>query len=335
MATRITDIQIPANWVSYLREQTAENSRLFQSGAIATDQVIDTNIQNGGVSVHIPFWKDLGSDNTVDTAQGDNPGSSLSPGKVESGEQIAPVLRRVVSFGAADLSAALAGDDPMRVAADRIVPFWNRRFNAVSISVIQGSLAALDAEAAGSGIHDVAVSTGPLALIDADAVIDAKINGLGDASDDLTLMFVHSKVYGRLQKENLIDFIPDARGEVVIPTYLGMQLVVSDTLPTGSLGSGFPTYTSFIAGAGALRYGEAAAKVPTAIHREELEADGAGVEYFTSRRDFVIHPLGFRYTGSVPDAGPVNSVMAAESPNVWARAFERKNIPLVGLRTNG
>lgn len=331
-ATRITDVLVPELWVPYLREQTAENSRLFQSGALITDDVIDREIQKGGNSVHIPFWQDLGSDGTTDSVQGDDPTSSITPGKIESDEQQGVVLRRVVSFGAADLAGALAGDDPMGVAADRIAPFWDRRLNVVAISVIRGALGAIDNESGGVGYLDVSVASGTPVYIDADVVIDARQAGLGDAADSLTLMFVHSKVYARLQKENLIDFIPDARGEVAIPTYQGMQLVVSDTLPVDASGAN-PIYDTYIAGAGALRYGEAAAKVPVAVQREELEADGAGVEYFVSRRDVVIHPLGFKYSGSIPNAGPGNAALATAAN--WTRAFERKNIPLVGIKTNG
>src|SRR5690554_2902931 len=104
--TRIADILVPELWVPYLREATKENSRLFQSGALADDPTIDTEIQKGGNSVHVPFWKDLGSDGTVDSSQGDDPTSDITPGKIEAGEQIAPVKRRVVSFGAADIAAS-------------------------------------------------------------------------------------------------------------------------------------------------------------------------------------------------------------------------------------
>ncbi len=335
MATRITDIQVPEIWVPYLREQTAANSRLFQSGAVVEDQAVDEAIERGGNAVHIPFWKDLGSDGTEDAPQGDNPATLGALGKIQSDEQIAPVLRRNVQFAAADITASLAGDDPMRVAADRVVPFWERRMNAAAIATAEGALLALEDASSGSGIHSVAVVSGPLVLIDADAVIDARINTLGDASDSLTLLFVHSKVYGRLQKENLIDFIPDARGEVTIPTYLGMRLVVSDSLPVDNTVGSHPIYTSFLAGPGAFRYGETAAKVPVEFHREPRQAGGAGVEEFYSRRNFVIHPLGFKYNGAVPDAGPTNAQLRAASPLAWAPVFERKNIPLVGLQTNG
>lgn len=331
--TRLADIIVPELWVPYLREMTAENSRLFQSGILIDDENIDGELDGGGNSVHVPFWQDLGTDGTTDSAQGDDPTSDITPGKVDSDEQIAPVLRRVVSFGAADLASALAGDDPMGVVADRIAPFWSRRWNAAAIKAIQGALGALDAESpVANGYKDVAVASGTAVLLDADTVIDARQEGLGDVADELTLMFVHSKVFARLQKLNLIDFIPDARGEVMIPTYLGMQLVVSDTLPVDTSGSN-NIYETYIAGPGALRYGETAAKVPAATQREELEADGAGVEYFVSRRDVVIHPLGFKYSGSIPSAGPANSALGTAGN--WTRVFERKNVPLVGIKTNG
>lgn len=332
-ATRITDILIPELWFRYLREQTAENSRLFQSGALVTDDVIDSEIANGGNNVNIPFWKDLGSDGTTDSQQGDNPASTITPGAIESDKQVAPVLRRVVSFAAGDLLAALAGDDPMGVAADRMAPYWNRRQNAIAIKAIQGALAAIDLESpAKTGYYDVSVASGSTVLLTADHVIDARQKGLGDASDELSLMFVHSKVYARLQKQNLIDFIPDARGEVTIPTYLGMQLVVTDTMPVDTSATN-DVYETYIAGPGSLRYGEAMAKNPMAVQREELQADGAGVEYLVSRRDFVVHPLGFKYSGSIDQPGPTNSALGTGSN--WTRVFERKNVPLVGIKTNG
>lgn len=332
--TRIADILVPELWVPYLREQTAENSRLFQSGVLQDDAVIDAEIAKGGNSVHLPFWQDLGTDGTSDTVQGDNPGSTLTAGKIDSDEQVAVVLRRVVSFGAADITAALAGDDPLAVAADRIAPFWDRRFNAAAIKVIQGALGALDAESpTANGYHDVSVATGTAALLTADHVIDARQLGLGDVADELTLMFVHSKVYARLQKQNLIDFIPDARGEVMIPTYLGMALVVSDTLPVDETDPDYPIYESYVAGPGALRYGEASAKVPAEVNREPAQGDGGGVEYFYSRRDVVLHPLGFKYSGSIPSAGPANTALGTDTN--WTRVFERKNIPIVGIKTNG
>lgn len=332
-ATRITDILVPEIWVPYLREQTAENSRLYQSGALVVDETIDGAIERGGNSVHVPFWNDLGSDGTTDSQQGDDPSSSLTPGKIESDEQIAPVLRRVVSFAAGDLLAALAGDDPMGVAADRMAPFWDRRLNAAAVKAVQGALGAIDAESPSeTGYKDVSVSSGTAVLLDADTVIDAKQEGLGDAADDLTLMFVHSKVYARLQKLNLIDFIPDARGEVTIPTYLGMMLVISDTLPVDTSNSN-DIYETYILGPGALRNGEGMPKVPLATQREELEADGAGVEYIVSRRDVVLHPLGFKYSGSIDQPGPTNSALGTAAN--WTRVFERKNCPMVGIKTNG
>lgn len=332
-ASRITDILVPELWVPYLREQTAENSRLYQSGALVEDATIDGSIERGGNSVHVPFWKDLGSDGTTDSAQGDNPASSITPGAIESDEQVAPVLRRVVSFAAGDILAALAGDDPMGVAGDRMAPFWDRRLNAAAISAVQGALGAIDAESPSeTGYYDVSVASGTAVELEADHVIDAKQMGLGDAADDLVLMFVHSKVYARLQKQNLIDFIPDAEGRVTIPTYLGMQLIITDSLPVDTSGSN-DVYETYIVGPGALRNGEGMPKVPLATQREELEADGAGVEYIVSRRDVVIHPLGFKYSGSVPSAGPTNAALATAGN--WTRVFERKNVPLVGIKTNG
>ncbi|HEL8745379.1 TPA: coat protein, partial [Listeria monocytogenes] len=72
--------------------------------------------------------------------------------------------------------------------------------------------------------------------ISGNLVLDAK-QLLGDSSDRLSLMVMHSAVYTALQKQNLIAFIPNARGEVNIPTYLGYRVVVDDGVPSTGTGA--------------------------------------------------------------------------------------------------
>lgn len=120
--TRIADVLIPEVFMPYVIEKTKELSAFFESGIVVTDSAIEAKMANGGKTIQMPFWHDLSGDDSVTS---DNPASSIVPGKVDSAEQIAVICRRAVSFGAADLAGILAGDDPMRVVAERIAPFWN------------------------------------------------------------------------------------------------------------------------------------------------------------------------------------------------------------------
>ncbi len=104
----------------------------------------------------------------------------------------------------------------------------------------------------------------------AEAFIDATLT-MGDSMNALGLIFVHSVVYGRMQKNNLIDMIPDARGEVLIPTFLGREVVVDDAMPVTS-----GVFESWLFGAGAVRLGMGSPKVPTEVIRIPSAGNGGG-----------------------------------------------------------
>ncbi|MEO1772986.1 hypothetical protein [Candidatus Enterococcus ferrettii] len=74
---------------------------------------------------------------------------------------------------------------------------------------------------------------------------------LGDSADRLSMIVMHSAVYTALQKQNLIAFIPNARGEVNIPTYLGYQVVIDDGVPASGTGAS-KVYTSYLFASGAI-----------------------------------------------------------------------------------
>lgn len=324
--TRITDVIIPEVFMPYVIEQTKALSAFFESGIVVTDAAIEAKMGNGGKTIQMPFWHDLSGDDTVTS---DDPGSSIVPSKVDSAEQIAVICRRAVSFSATDLAGILAGDDPMRVVAERIAPFWNRKLQNTLIATLNGVFAGVVTKA--DSVLDISKDTSATAVkISAGAIIDAK-GTMGDAADDIRVIAVHSKVYQELQKQNLIQFIPNSRGEIVIPTYMGMRVVVSDALPSATKGTE-KTYTSYLFAPGSIAYGETGAKVPVAIDRDELAGDGEGVEYFINRRHFLLHPVGYKFSGTVVGQSPTN--VELKDIGAWTRVFERKNVPMAALITN-
>lgn len=325
--TRLTDAIEPSIFLNYVIELTKEKSIFFQSGIIKDDSLLDAKMSEGGNTIHMPFWHDLAG---TDSVTSDDPASSIDPHKVDADEQIAAKCYRAISYAAADLVSAVAGDDPMRVVAERITPNWTRNMQNTLLSQVAGVFG--ETQMIGDAVLDISTDTGVSGAnrISADAVIDAR-GTMGDAADDIKVMAVHSKIYQQLQKQNLIEFIPNARGEVVIPTYLGMRLVQSDALPMTLKGSE-KTYTCYMFAPGAIGYGEGMAKKPVAIDRDELAADGEGVEYFVSRRHFVLHPFGFKWSGTPAGKSANNSELATASN--WARVHERKNVPMAALRVN-
>ena len=343
--TQVSDIIVPEIFTPYVQQLTEEKARLVQSGALVRDALLDQLLSGGGLTFNVPSYRDLDSDadnvstdDVSDVIAADynagtpNPRLDATPLKIETDQEIAVRLNRNQHWSTADLAGALAGSDPMQAIAQRVAFYWTRRLQTVFIATWNGVI--LDNVANDAGDYQNDVSGG--AFVDgvtnfsAEAFLDAAVT-MGDSMEALTLIMVHSIVFNRMQKNNLIDFIPDARGETQIPTFLGREVIVDDGVPvTGSV------YDSWLFGSGATRLGVGGAKVPTETHREPLAGNGGGQEVLTSRVEWSQHPAGHAYTGTAPNGGPGNGVGANNLNNAgsWDRVFpERKQVKFARLIT--
>jgi hypothetical protein len=144
---------------------------------------------------------------------------------------------------------------------------------------------------------------------------------------------MHSAVYARARKNNLIDFIPDAvnANAVAIPTFLGRVVIVDVSMPAAA-----GVYETWIFGAGAVRLGMTEHANATEVSRIPTGGNGAGQDVLYSRVVWSLHPVGHRYAGTAPSGGPsnantANNLAAAAS---WVRVYpERKQIKIARLIT--
>jgi hypothetical protein len=227
----------------------------------------------------------------------------------------------------------------MQAIADSVARYWERQFNAILVATLHWVYLDNVANDGGDMVNDIGTDAAgvPSAaeLVSAEAIIDTK-QTMGDAAEDLRAIIMHSVVYSRLQKQNLIDFIPDSRGEIQFPTYLGYRVIVSDTAKRIT-GTNRTEYITYLVGAGALAWHEAPLRSSPMIEvdREALQGNGVGVDILISRRQFVLHPNGIKWTDtSAAGEFPTNAELAAASN--WDRVFpERKQVPIAFLVTNG
>lgn len=261
-----------------------------------------------------------------------------APGKIQTSQEVGVRLDRNKSWSSADLTAALAGEDPMAAIADKVAGYWDRRIQQAFVATMKGLFADNAAAPAGSEhvqgdlTNDISGSSYTAGVTDfsAEAFIDAAVTA-GDSMEDLSMLMVHSIVYSRMQKNNLIDFIPDSQGNVVIPTFLGREVIVDDGLPVSS-----GVYESWIFGAGAVRFGQVDPKVPVETERKASSGNGGGSEVLYSRTALCIHPVGHKYAGSAPTGGPDNtdSTNMLAAAGSWERVYpERKQIKIARLIT--
>ncbi len=335
--TQIADVIVPEIFTPYVQQLTEQKARIIQSGVAVRDSAIDELLSGGGLTFNVPSFRDLDDDTdrvSTDTAVDDFGGGTARPDplKTQTSTEVAVRLNRNNSWSSADLAATLAGADPMESIASRVAFYWTRRLQAAFVATMNGLIADNAANDADDYTNDVSGGGYIAGVTDfsAEVFIDAAVT-MGDSMEDLTALFVHSVVFSRMQKNNLIDFIPDARGETLIPTFLGREVIADDGLPfTGSV------YESWLFGTSAVRLGVGAPKVPTEVEREAGGGNGGGQEILYSRQEWSIHPVGHAYVGTAPNGGPGNGTGANELNNAgsWDRVFpERKQIKFARLVT--
>lgn len=311
--TKIADVIVPEVFNPYVIERTAELSALVKCGIIVRDEELDKLALAGGRLINMPYWKDLNGDDEVLDDNG-----ALTPGKITAGQDVAALLMRGKAWSVNDLATALSGDDPMKAIGDLVAEYWARQRQKTLLAVLKGVFAS---STMSGNVHDISSLEGDLAKINGTSFIDAKTK-LGDASDKLTAVAMHSTVFAELEKQNLIQYIPNSQGVVDFPSYLGRKVIVDDGCPKDG-----DVYTTYLFGQGAIGEGNGAAPVPTETDRDSL----AGEDILINRQHFLLHPRGVKFTdSSVAKKSPSNAELANQVN--WDRVYENKNIRIVAFK---
>lgn len=325
---QISDVVVPEVFTPYVQLTTEEKSRLIQSGAAVRNGQFDASLAGGGLTFNDPSWNDLAND--ADNV-GDDSETPAVPNKLTSNTETQVRLSRNQHWKTADLSAALAGSDPSTAIANKVAGYWARRLQAAFVATMTGVFADNTANDAGDYTNDItgAFSAG-VTDFSAEALIDA-VATAGDSLEDFSMLMVHSIVYAKMRKNNLIDFIRDSDNDTRIARFGDLEVIVDDGLPVST-----QDYDSWIFGPGAIQVGTGTPKVPTEVTREALEGAGAGTEVLSSRIESIMHPAGHAYIGTAANGGPSNAATANNlaAAASWDRVYpERKQIKIARLRT--
>lgn len=348
-ATRVSDVIVPEIFTPYAQNITEQKSRIIQSGLAARNGELDTLLAGGGLTFQVPSFKDLDNDADrvssdtsvpfasagVDSGTGLPAGQAWPPDPLKTGtlKEIAVRLNRNNSWSTTDLSKVLAGADPMQSIADRVAYYWTRRLQAAFIATWNGVIADNVANDSGDYVNNISGASfvDGTTNFSAEAFLDTALT-MGDSMEDLTACVVHSVVYNRMQKNNLIDFIPDSEGRVNIPTFLGREVIIDDGVPrTGNV------YDTWLFGGGATQVGVGTPPVATEVDRKPGGGNGGGQDVLYNRVMWTIHPVGHAWVGTAGDGGPANTGTAADDldeAGSWNRVYpERKQIKFARLVT--
>lgn len=322
MGTTLADVIVPELFTPYTVQKTMELSALFNSGIVTHSPEFDRLASEAAPVHNMPFFEDLtgDSENVVE-------GADLTAAKITSKKDVSATIRRAKAWSATDLSAALAGKDPMAAIGSLVAGFWARDMQKELINILNGVFGSYTEDSdtvtpLEGHILDISGGSGNAAKISASAFIDA-CQLLGDAQGQLTAVAMHSATKAYLKKQNLIQTERDSTS-VEFDTYQGRRVIVDDGCPVAN-----GVYTTYLFGNGAIAYGNGspAGFVPTELDREKRK--GSGVDYLINRKTFILHPRGIKFTGAV--RANQETVSRAELANAknWERVYEPKAIRMV------
>ena len=326
-ATKIADVVVPEVFNPYVRERTSDLARFYMGGIVSNNPELDALASQGGKVVNMPFWADLTGDDEVLSDAG-----ALTVNAIASGQDIAALNQRGKAWGVNDLAKALAGSDPMMDVADLVADFWARKYRTLALNALTGVF--LDNVANDSGDmvharHDETLSVLAANFFSGEAFIDGQAT-FGDSMGNLAGIAFHPTVYHNMKKLDSISFQKESQGDLEVETYRGLRVIVDASIPTRAGTTSGTVYTTYLFGDGAIGLGQGGAPVPSETDRDSL----AGEDILISRSHFIMHPRGVAFqSASVAGATPTNAEHATVGN--WSRVYERNNVRIAAITTNG
>jgi hypothetical protein len=331
---RISDIYNPLVFSAADQEAQIELNNFMASGVMVEDPRLTAMASVGGSIGELPFFKPLGA--TEPNYSNDVKADLSTSEKVTSLKMIYRLASMNKSWSTMDIAVDLALADPATAITTRIGSYWatanEKRLIQSTMGILNDNVANDSSDMVKNIATDSASAVTAAELVSNDAILDAQQTA-GDHQGGFTAIAMHSVVYSRLRKQQLITFIRDADNNTLFQTYGNLRVVVDDSL-SAIAGTNRITYTTVIFGAGAIVAGLGRTKVPSELYRDPDAGNGGGQETLYSRRADIIHPLGFQF-GSASVAGQSASLAELALAVNWDRVWERKNVPLCFLQTNG
>lgn len=323
--TKIADVIQPELFADYVIDRTTEKSEIMNAGVVESNPELNKLISGGGTILTMPKWNDLTGKSQVLSED-----KAIEVGKITSKSEMATLLIRASAWGAHELAGALAGDDPMKRIGELVSDWWVRDEKSNIMSILNGIFASTATVSTdGKKMSDLVLDASTK-NIGADVVLDGK-QLMGDASDLLTMIYMHSATFTQLQKQNVIQFIPVAESKIQIPTYLGYRVVVDDSAPITEVGETTKTkvYTSYLLSRGCIQRGMGK---PDTLTEVETDRDSLGsTDILINRQAKILHPKGISWVGgaNITDATPSDAELATGAN--WKLVADIKKIGIVKI----
>lgn len=316
---------------------------MLDSGALVNDSAIASMIASGSDLYTIPFY------NILDGEEQNYDGKTdITVDEIDGDFQTGVVYGRAKGFFSRDFVTEMSKQDPMTHIAQSISRYQAKKRQKRMIGILGALFGITGASGFAKKWHDnhlvdLCSATATPYTIQATDLNNLATDALGDNKTAFSLVIMHSNVARTLKNMQVLEFWKqtDAQG-VQRPTTLasanGYTVIIDDSVPAEKAGGDgankdLTCYTTYLIGAGALRYAPGRVDKPIEPNRD-VKKNGGQDELITRLRE-TIHPNGFSF--KVPTAGWQYSASDAQlfaSAN-WQIKFDPKAVPIAALRTNG
>jgi len=314
---RLTDIIVPSVFAAYVSVRTVELSNILQSGLVNIDTSLNAFVDGPGNAISMPRRNDLPDSGS----QVLELGKEIELDRMTAGVDLAPKLFRAQGWESSQLLSALAGFNQEQEIIDKVATWWARDKQKIILSILNGVFDSASMEHATIDASDEPISSN---------IVLAGRQVLGDNSGILSIIMMHSSTRTELSRQNLIETIPNARGEIAFELYLGFRVVVNDNLPYED-----GVYTTYLASNGALQMGRGVPAGIEPVQIEEIPKLSTSALYM--RETTIINPKGISYVkpgfeNGSPLPSPSNIDLATGAN--WNRSndIEKKSIGLVRIK---
>lgn len=310
---------------SYMDTDPVTRTPFFESGLIVSNPIIAELAQSSTQIVELPFWGRI--DASVEPNYSNDVYEDIAvPRAIGTGVMRARNAHLNEGFGSMDLVSEITGRDPLQRVASLLDNYWREEAELRIVATLRGILN--DAVQANNGMVFQATAAAGITF---NGLIDAQLT-LGDAFGTIGGYVMNSAAFGTLVKEGLaaVKRTPDTN--VLERTLNGLPVIVNDTAMTLN---GKPVVA--LIGPGAFAYGMANPRIPLEYDREPARGNGGGAETLWTRRNMIVHPLGYNFNSTSITGNGTETVKRgagwtdlANAAN-WDRVASRKQVPIAFL----
>jgi len=234
----------PQIWSDWVVTEMVQIANILLSPYVEFDT--GASIKPGDILLRIPKLKSLdviGDDVRVTKT------TTLTPNELEDYLELAPIIRTGNAIQITDVEIISKGIDPLQSLAPQIARYNINQIQKKVKAVFDGVFASALATS-----HTYNASGSGDGKIDAGPIEDALQSVLGETSEEMTGMIMHSKVAADLKKKGLTWTIlaPVFSDGLItkgqIPTYWGKRIIVNDTICSPWTEEGVTYYPTYILG---------------------------------------------------------------------------------------